>query len=78
MEAATRALLLVSMEELLGDRLSQVVALSITDPGRDDLITVLREAAAERHWAPAFPVLASTTWQFAEDEGTSAAPVIGA
>lgn len=67
-----------AVEQLLADRLTLVAAL--TYQGQKDAVhamaDALREEGAERRWEPLMPVIASTSWDFAADGGSSALSVL--
>jgi len=67
------------LEQLLSDRLTLTAVLTTSGESGslDGLVTVVSAMAAEQNWAPAMPVVAARSWEYADDRGSSAVLVLG-
>lgn len=73
-----RAALAEGVEQLLADRLTLIAALTYQGEKNavNKLADALREESTARAWTPTAPVIASTSWDFASDGGSSALSVL--
>jgi hypothetical protein len=74
----TRTEVADAVEELLLERLTTIALLTYSVAGQplDKLSEVIQDEARERGWKPATPVIASTSWDYAADSGSSALVVL--
>jgi hypothetical protein len=64
------------LESFTRERLVQVAVLTYLADNLEIIAAVVEEEAEKQHWAPAFPVTLSRSWEFASSTGT-ALPLLG-
>ena len=74
----TRNALAAELESLLSERLSLIAVLTPRAEAFDAVCNAVTEEAKTRKWAPAVPVIASRSWEYAEDRGAASQLLMGA
>lgn len=72
-----RSELLGAVHELLGERLSSVVVLTLSADTLEPAVQAMERASVAERWNPSAPVVAATSWSYAMDQGASAQLVLG-
>ena len=71
-----RGALIGQLEAFTRERLVQVAVLSYLADNLEMIAAVVEEEAEKQHWAPAFPVTLSRSWEYANGTG-AALPLLG-